>query len=319
MKARTFGIAGVAVSAALIGLTGVSLASSGPMGPIGGEALPDPSNLVSNQVRERFGVDLALARARAADDPAIDYLIDREELDAWLDAEAAFPDVFDGLHIGVKLPEVAADVDALLAELRGGRDVATLTPRERAAIHRHGGAAAALLDQLAAARDASQPEHDPSPCAGLARTAAPATDEVVVHLACSGSEPSVRPTLVSVSPALDGAGRVGAALAALGRVDRTAAALGLYSVIDGPVQASVSLADGDVFVDVHSRLDGYADSVARSTIFLQQVANTVFANAVDVHTLHLSLRGSCAAFWQAMGGVGCHTIDRADTNQQVDR
>ncbi|MDX1511519.1 MAG: hypothetical protein R3249_09245 [Nitriliruptorales bacterium] len=259
-----------------------------------------------------------MARARAANDPTIDYLIEREDLDAWLDAEAAHPDVFDGLHVGVRLPDVHVDVATLMAELRRGRDVSTLTPRERAAMQRDG-AAAALLDELAAARDADQPEHEPSPCASLTRTLAPADGELVVHLACVGVEPAVRPSLVTVPPGLDGERRVAAALAALDRVDRAAAEVGLYSVVDGPMQAEVTLVGADVFVDVRSRLDGYAESIARSTIFLQQVANTVFANASDAAVLHLSLRGSCADFWDAMGGAGCHAIDRADTNQEVRR
>lgn len=277
-------------------------------------------------LEERFDIDFAQARADAS--PDVDLMIDRADLDAWLDARMANPDLFDGLVIGVVLPNGdGGAAERAAADLAAGRDPETLTDEERAAVARAGGPPAEALDAAAhAAEDSDRPASEappPKPCEGNSASTAASDDEIVVYFACRGDEPIARPEVRSTTAVVTSdEEKVQTALGQLATVSAHGRRDGLYTVFEvDSTDMSVSI-DSDVahiaFEDGVLK-ESLSHSVAQSTMFLEQLVNTVFANT-DVSRVELSLGGDCDAFWQAMGGDGCHHASRsAGTNTRGDR
>lgn len=267
------------------------------------------------RVADAHGIDLGLARERAAGDPEVDLVIDRHELDRWLAAREDDPQLFDGLVIGVMLeeadPALAGEAGAEPSDAAAAAD---LTREQRTAVQRAGGQAARALDEEHASATAADAPGEATPaCVSRAPDARPAADEVVVYFACQGDEPAARPERRPARGLTDEVDRVTLALELLDAPSASGGRGGLYSVVDAPasIVADVTRLGSTITVDFDEALTtrGYAASIAASTLFLEQVVNTVLANS-SAATLDLTVEGSCTAFWRAMGGDGCHPVSR---------
>jgi|GEM_PF-4465422 len=268
-------------------------------------------------------IDVAVARARAEDQPGFDLVIDRADLDQWLAAQRANPELFDGLTIGVVLePGDSALAESVGRDVANGRDYDTLTPSELAAVNGTGGSVAMAVDARAAGAAVESPTGAAAPplaCVSMATAAPRTTGSVIVYFACQGDEPVARPEIHPIASPSTEVGRVEAALHLLAGPSQQGQEAGLYSVLSdvSGLIGSVTVTGDVITVDFRTELArlGFDHSMAGSTLFLEMVVNTVFANS-DAGQLELTLGGDCQAFWRAMGGSGCHTAARGETNTE---
>lgn len=275
-------------------------------------------------LEERFGIDFSAARAEAL--PDTNLTIHRDQLDAWLAARRVNPDLFDGLVIGVVLDKGTRNTaERVAADLAAGRDPATLTDEERAAVGRTGGEAAAALDAAADEEEGrnrpdNAPKADPEGCVDDPTSASASPGEVIVYFACRGDEPSARPESRPVSENLSDAERIEAALEQAASVSEQGRKAGLYTVMNGLdlSRMSVTISNRVAHVDFSDGMlsERFSHSIAMSTVFLEQTVNTVFASS-DVEQVTMTVGGDCTAFWEAMGGEGCHHASRADGTNTV--
>lgn len=276
---------------------------------------------------EDLGLDLSEARARAVGRADLDLVIDEADLELWVEAQRLDPALLDRMTIGVVIERGDESVAARVADqIEAGRDPASLSAAERHAVEGVGGPAAVALDHTASEHmpaPPSAPSIPPAACVGAPVDVIASPAEVVTYFACRGAEPIARPELRVVDADLGGAARIQTALELLAAPSVRGVEDGLYSVVPevGHLVSSVTVTGEVAHVSFVDRLatHGLDRSIAASTMFLEQVVNTVFAGS-SVNEVQLTIGGDCTAFWRAMGGDGCHHASRSDqTNTELAR
>jgi hypothetical protein len=243
--------------------------------------------------------EAAFALAGARRDPRfaepVDLVIETQaQWQAHMEAARKSPFLFDGMVIGVVLPESARAPDAGPATARADRE------------------------SMAADRKG---EVVPSgvPCA---RDLGSSQTDYGVHLACRGREPDSYFVKMPSSAPQQGTREEEARSRLLLLTEQPApeyAEAGYYSILaNGPSPiASVMLDGGSLKIDFNSAISNLGiDQISRGSAFLDQVLATSLSADDEVIAVEFTLNGDCEAFWSALGGTGCHTLTRADLQER---